>query len=229
MILIRTIITAFAIVFLLGGCATAPKPPGEGIPLGDYSYLREKISWMIEQQLDNGVAGISIALIDGQTTVWEQGFGYANLEEKIPATAETVFEVGSISKVFTATAVMQLVEKDRVDLNQPFSNYLPSFKLKPPLSNAENWNVEQITPHTILTHHSGIPGDFMDFTISKEIKPHQKLVLRLRNEHSTNHPNTVFAYSNNAFSLLGQMIEEISSTPYVEYMHVLFILCTQKQ
>ena len=71
-----------------------------------------------------------IALVDDQHIVWSGGYGYADQEQKIPATAETLYRVGSISKLFTDTAAMQLVEQGRLDIDQPLRKYLPGFSIK---------------------------------------------------------------------------------------------------
>lgn len=200
--------------------AGSPKKPKTGIPLGDYSYLQQKIGQMIKKQIKyEDVAGMSIAVIDGQETIWETGFGYADKENKLPATAETVYEVGSISKVFTATAVMQLVEVGAVELDQPLSTYLPSFKTNPPPLYRENWHLDHITLRHILTHHSGILGDFSDFTMSTESKSFQDITAMLHDEHATRPANKIYAYSNNGFAVLGHMIEAVSKMSFVDYMN----------
>ena len=119
-------------------------------------------------------------MVDGPETVWEAGFGLADASRGVAATPETVYEAGSISKLFTGTAVMQLVEAGKVDLDASFASYLPAFRIEPPPSGAEGWSSDQITPRHILTHHSGIQGDFYDDLFSKEPMPYQDWVVRSR-------------------------------------------------
>jgi len=214
-LLICLIITLLVMI----GCAGSPNKPKGGITQGDYTYLREKISWMIEDHMDDDdVVGMSIAVIDGQKTIWEAGFGYADRENEIPATPETVYEAGSISKVFTATAVMQLVEAGQVELDKPLTLYLPSFNIKPPLRNPDDWHIEQITPRTILTHHSGIPGDFHNFWVSEKKRPFQDVTLMMHEQHARWPVNKVLTYSNNGIAILGHMVEQVGGMPFVEYM-----------
>jgi CubicO group peptidase (beta-lactamase class C family) len=107
------------IVFFLCSCSTAPIKP-TSISSGDYEYTKQYVSWLIRKEMKkNDVAGLSIALVDDQRIVWAQGFGYADTANKVPATPETVYQVGSISKLFTATAVMQLSEEGKIDIDQP--------------------------------------------------------------------------------------------------------------
>src|SRR5438105_4828033 len=77
---------------------------------------------------DKQLPALSIALIDDQTIVWAKGFGFADPEKKTPAGPETVYRVGSVSKLFTDIGVMQLVERGEVDLDAPITKYLPDFE-----------------------------------------------------------------------------------------------------
>src|SRR5262249_60200192 len=83
--------------------------------------------------IEHEVAGkklpaLSIALVDDQQVVWAAGFGFQNPAKKIPATAETIYRVGSVSKLFTDVAVMQLAEEGKLDLDAPVAKYVPEFK-----------------------------------------------------------------------------------------------------
>lgn len=81
---------------------------------------------------DKDLPGISIALVDDQNIVWQQGYGFSDPKAKTPITAATVFRVGSVSELFTDIAVMRLVEQDKLDLEAPVTNYLPDFKPRNP-------------------------------------------------------------------------------------------------
>ena len=123
-------VSVWILIFLLDGCAIAPKKPDE-ILLGNYTYAKEYLTWLIQKEMKkNQVMGLSIAIVDDQTIVWAQGFGYADAKLKIPATPETIYRIGSISKLFTVTATMQLAEQGIVDIDQPIKNYLPQFSVK---------------------------------------------------------------------------------------------------
>ncbi len=88
---------------------------------------------LIQREMaDKELPGVSIALVDNQQIVWQHGFGFSNPQTKTPITADTVFRVGSVSKLFTDIAVMQLVEQKKLNLDAPISNYLPDFKPKNP-------------------------------------------------------------------------------------------------
>ena len=77
---------------------------------------------------DKQLPALSIALVDDQKIVWARGFGFADRDRKKPAAADTVYRVGSVSKLFTDIAIMQPAEQGKVDLDAPVTNYLPEFK-----------------------------------------------------------------------------------------------------
>ena len=99
---------------------------------------------------DKKLPALSIALVDDQTVVWAAGFGFQDRDRKVPATAETVYRVGSVSKLFTDVAVMQLVEKGELDLDAPVAKYLPDFK--PVYKEGE----KPITLRMLMSHRSGL-------------------------------------------------------------------------
>jgi CubicO group peptidase (beta-lactamase class C family) len=110
--------------------ANLPRPPHrpEVLTHAGGEYLKAHLRWYILRGMRKaGVPALSIALVDDQQLVWAEGFGYADREHRVPATSETVYQVGSITKVINALAVMQLVEQGRMDLDRPITDYLPEF------------------------------------------------------------------------------------------------------
>ena len=207
----RYFVILIAAIFIFTGCAAAPKKPDHFIA-GNYDYLKEYITWLAKKEMKkNQVVGLSIAIVDGQKIVWAQGFGYADKKAKKPATAETVYRIGSISKLFTAMATMQLAEQGRIDIDQPLQRYLPQFSVKTRFSDSD-----PITLRSIMTHHSGLPS-----AVSKGMwasEPPEKLLDRLKDEYVAFPPNYVLAYSNAGMGLLGLMIEQVSHTEFCTYM-----------
>jgi CubicO group peptidase (beta-lactamase class C family) len=139
--------------------------------------------------------------------VWSAGFGYADAATRKPAIPQTLYPVGSISKLFTATAVMQLAEQGAVDLDAPLSRYLPQFSIRSRFAGSP-----PITVRSVLTHHSGLPGDLTQgmwsggsFTTVAE---------RLWEEHTAYPPHLVFNYSNLGYTLLGHMIEAVTGEDF---------------
>ena len=97
--------------------------------------------------------GLSISLARHGKVIWEQGFGFADLENKTPMTAENTFRSGSMAKTYTATAVMQLVEQGIIGLHDPVNKYIKDFQVVNPLGDRE------ITFNDLLTHRSGLTNN----------------------------------------------------------------------
>lgn len=199
---------------LLAGCASSPPPKPETRQPGNYEYTKEYIRWFTQQQMKkHDVTGLSLALIDDQRIVWAEGFGYADRAHNVPATPETLYRAGSITKLFTATAVMQLVERGLIDLDQPVKTYLPEFSFKTRFPDAP-----PITIRHILTHHSGLPANIPLGMWSNNPQPYATVLHDLKTRYVLHPPNQIFSYSNLGMAILGQVIERVSGEPYATYV-----------
>ena len=200
-------------LLLLAGCAT-PLPSPEGNVRGDYSHTQKYLSWLIDREIaQNEITGISISLVDDQKVIWQQGFGYSDLENKILATPETVYRAGSIAKVFTAAAAMQLAEQGKLDIDQPLIAALPEFSIKSRFPNSA-----PVTPRNIMCHHSGLPSNFLQGLFVREPDRFESVVANIRDEYHTFPSNYVFSYSNLGMALLGAAIQKVSGEPFDAYM-----------
>ena len=201
-------------IILLAGCATPP-PVQSGNVLGDYNHTRKYLSWLIEREMaQNEITGISIALVDDQDVIWQQGFGYADLENKIMATPDTVYRAGSIAKVFTAAAAMQLAEQGKLDIDKPLAAALPEFSIRTRFPNAD-----PVTPRNIMCHHSGLPSNFLQGLFVRDPDPFESVVANIHDEYQAFPPNYVFSYSNLGMALLGAAIQKVSGEPFDSYMN----------
>lgn len=205
--------TIIAAIATLAGCASAPSRP-TSVARDDYASTREYVAKLIQYEMDkNKVAGLSIALVDDQHVIWAEGFGYADQEQKIPATAETLYRVGSISKLFTDTAAMQLVEQGKLDIDQPLRNYLPGFAIK-----THHPDATKITPRQLMTHHAGLPRDRLKGFMTPHPEPFTEVVNELHEDYAAYPPSQVFSYSNLGITLLGSAIQNLSGIPFANYM-----------
>lgn len=208
----KLIVTLF--VLFLSACSTAPQKPVSA-PHGDYTYTREYITWLIEKEMDDAdVTGLSIALVDDQKIVWEQGFGYADKQANIRATPDTIYHLGSIAKVFTATAAMQLAEQGKLDIDQPLQKCLPEFCIKSRFGDT----TDKITPRNIMNHHSGLPSNWLYGMSERHPASFTDVVSAVKDEYMAYPPGYVFAYSNLGVTLLGTAIGKVSNMDYVRYM-----------
>lgn len=202
------------LVVLLSACSTPPQKPAT-LARGDYSHTKAYVSWLIEHEMDDAdVTGLSIALVDDQQVVWAQGFGWEDKAAGIKATPETLYHLGSIAKVFTATAAMQLADQGKIDIDQPLQRYLPAFSIKSRFGDTRG-----ITPRNIMTHHSGLPGYLVRGMADRHPAPFEEQVTAVRDEYVATPPDTVFAYSNLGYSLLGAAIGEVAGDCYTGYMN----------
>jgi len=180
----------------------------------DYSSVEKYMNTFISTQMQqHDIVGLSVALIDDQEIVWQKGFGYADKANEIKATPKTRYRAGSITKLFTAMATMKLVEEGEMDLDQPFVNYLAEFSI-----NSRFGSTDGITPRNIMTHHSGLPGDWGDRMFSDNPLPYNQYVDEIKESYVAYAPNTIFSYSNLAVTLLGDAIEETSGEFYSDYV-----------
>lgn len=197
----------------LAACSVAPQKPGSLAP-GDYRYTQAYISWLIGKEMAAADAtGLSIALVDDQRVVWAQGFGYADKRANLKASPDTVYNLGSIAKVFTALGAMQLAEQGGVGIDQPLQKWLPAFSIK-----SRFGNTQAITPRNIMTHHSGLPGYWVRGMSERHPRPFTEQVALVKDEYLAYPPNYVFNYSNLGYSLLGAAIGELSGEGYADYM-----------
>ena len=186
----------------------------ESVSRGDFRTIENYLSGLVDQEMsDHEITGISIALIDDQKIIWQKGFGFADLENKIPATPETIYRAGSISKVFTAAATMQLAEQGKIDIDQPLVKALPEFSIKSRFTDAA-----PVTPRNVMTHHSGLPSNYYRGLFVRNPDPFEKVLDDIRDEYLSTPPNTVFSYSNLGMALLGASVEKVSGQAFNDYM-----------
>ena len=166
--------------------------------------LRAAVRYEVEQKK---LPAFSMALIDRNTTLWAEGFGHADAEQTTPATADTVYRVGSVSKLFTDIAVLQLVEEGRLDLDVPLQTYLPQFQPGNP------YDVPQ-TLRQMMSHRSGLVrespvGHYFDPTEPSLADT----VASLNDTQLVYRPQSRTKYSNAAIAVVGAALEsQLDST-----------------
>ncbi|MBI5342611.1 MAG: beta-lactamase family protein [Deltaproteobacteria bacterium] len=205
--------TILLLMVCIAGCASAPTRP-ESIGRGDYAKVAEYVSALVRYEMKKrDVTGLSIALVDGQRVVWAEGFGYADKAGNVPASRETVYRVGSISKLFTATAAMQLAERGKLDIDRPLQDYLPEFSMRTRFPAAA-----PVTPRSIMTHHSGLPSDHLKGMWTRNPEPFTRVADRLGDEYAANPPGAVFSYSNLGVTLLGDAIGKAAGRDFASHI-----------
>lgn len=159
------------------------------------------------------IPGLACAIVQNGKLAFSAGYGVQNLQTQTPATPQTLFHIASIAKTMTSTAIMQLREAGKVDLDDPIVKHLPYFRVDDPRS-------DQITIRQCLCHISGI-GHPEDYGWDNPEFDDASLERHVRG--LTNHklidlaPNTV-SYSDIAYNVLGDLISKVSGMSYEEYM-----------
>src|SRR6478672_8306989 len=171
-----------------------------------------KIDALLKQYSDFGLFQGSV-LVSDRGKIYEKGFGLANKEWDIPNAPDTKFRLGSITKQFTATLILQLVEQGKIKLDGKISDYLPEYRKD---------TGSRMTIHHLLSHTSGVPnytaqpGFFANvsrnpFTVDDFVKQYASGDLEFE-------PGTKFNYSNSGYFLLGDIIEKVTGRPYEQVL-----------
>lgn len=160
--------------------------------------------------------GLSIAVVHDQDVVWTGQYGFANIEEKIPARPDTVYSICSISKLFTSVAIMQLRDAGKLQLDDPLSKHLSWFDIK-----RTDPKAPPITIRSVMRHSSGLPREIAAPYNGEPDLPWEdrELILRILPGQETLYPpDTYWQYSNLGMSLLGEVVAKVSGRPYGEYV-----------
>ncbi len=180
----------------------------------NYSELIEEYEDFIVQKMESDhIIGVSAAIIINDSVIWKNGFGYADKENNLPMTVNTVVNIASATKTFTALAIMQLQEKGLLDINQPLNKYMPQFN---PLTRGENLN--DVTIKSVITHSSGIQTDVLKNTDLGSGK-YTDVLGFINESYLLYPPGLVESYSNSGYNILGHLIKQVSGQDYPEYIH----------
>jgi len=175
-----------------------------------FQDVREKVIGLIN---DGKVASISIAVTKDGEIIWEESFGYSDLENKVRATPHTKYLSASIAKTITATGLMTLVEKDLVDLDKPILDYVPNIEIRSFVSDER-----EITIRQILNHRSGMPSYSELFFEDDSESPCNFPETVRRYGIITFTPGSSYIYSNLGYMLIGYLISEVSGTDFSTYL-----------
>lgn len=191
--------------------ASSPKTPARSFP--DSTALFAAVDRYVEQEMKAGsVPGFSLALVRGQRVVHLRAFGIADRTGR-SVTPQTPFILGSLTKSFTALAIMQLVDEGRVALDAPVQRYLPWFTVRDRRASAT------ITVRELLNHTSGIPKSAGLQLVRGEKASTQAEEAALMSGVRLSHaPGTAFEYSNANYWLLGLIQESVTGAPYANYV-----------
>ena len=182
-------------------------------PDTDYAAAAEMLERFIAHEMaDKDLPALSIALVDDQKIVWSKGFGFADPKKKVPATSETLYRVGSVSKLFTDIAVMQLVEQGKLDLDAPVTRYLPDFRPR-------NAFGRSVTLRQLMSHRSGLVREPPVGNYFETTEPSLARTIASLNQTALVYaPETRTKYSNAAIATVGYVLERTQGEPFAKYL-----------
>ena len=189
--------------------------------IDDHSDLATAITltddWVQHNLHVNHHPGVAVGIVSEGELIWGKGYGYADIESKTPVTLDTRFRIASISKTFTGTAIMQLVQAGKLQLDDPIEKYLAWFDL-------HYGDAPPITIRQCLTHTSGLPRDSASpIWQEDEFDTWEQIIETTKKRKPLLPPVKDFAYSNLAYALLGGVILEVTGQTWNEYVqqHIL--------
>ena len=170
-------------------------------------------AWMEGQIAYRGLPGIVVGVVSDQELVWAKGFGFAEVNAKLPMTPTTKFRMASHSKLFTAIGIMQLREDGKLRLDDPVVKYLTWFKAKPAGDDDGPITIEQL-----LSHSSGLQREAGDHWTSFEFPTADELRLLYADRQAAFAPSVRWKYSNLAYAVAGMIIEQVSGERWSDYV-----------
>ena len=176
----------------------------------DFSKVRKLIQ---EQLATTSIPSISVAVVRRGEIIWEEGFGFADRENHIPATEHTMYYLASVSKTITATAVMVLSERKRIDLDRPINDYIKPARLRSPLWNPDEATVRRVANHTagLTTFGRNCFADQPNCHVSADETIQRYGVLFWK-------PGDHFDYSNLGYGILGDAVARTSGKDYASFL-----------
>ncbi|MGV2884381.1 serine hydrolase domain-containing protein [Paenibacillus taichungensis] len=165
-----------------------------------------------------GTTSLQYALIDGGEIVVSGQAGKNDINDKVPLTSNTIYGIGSTSKMMLTAAVMKLVDEGKIDLDVPVVNYIPDFKMK------DN-RYKQITPRMLLNHSSGLLGTSTNNATlygDNDTYSHDTFLEQLATQNLKADPGAYSVYSNDGFTLAEILVERVSGIGYTAFIHKYF-------
>jgi CubicO group peptidase (beta-lactamase class C family) len=190
-----------------------PKPPEGRVTIGDLEAYVDKLVEL------GRPPGLSLAVVKEGETVYQRSFGLADGPKKVAVTPDTVFQWMSITKITTAVAIIQLHERDALNLEDPVVKHLPFFEVRYPTANCEQITIRHLLNHSSgLAHPARLLGQvhFDDQPMPDQVELTRQLITR--NRKLKFEPGTQATYSNLGYTALGAIVEVVTSQPLHDYV-----------
>ncbi len=214
-VMLAGLLVLFCISF--AGCKGIPEESQYSATIDQQEPFAALIDTIEKEMKAKKITGLSLAVSTSDGLVWAQGYGLANKKDATPFTETTISNVGSVSKLVTAAAIMRLVEKGLVELDKPVTTYIPEFN---PVG-VEDY-INPITVRMLLNHESGLESDaFQDFYLGYETPEdfpysYRRAVDAVNQSGVVRKPYEIFSYCNLGYSLLGLIVERSCGLSFQE-------------
>ena len=162
---------------------------------------------------EKGIPSVAVAVAKDGKIVWEEGFGWADREKMMPATPNTMYSLASISKPFTATGLMRLVEQGKVELDKPANEYLGLGQIRGLAGDASGATIRRI-----LSHTAGLPHHVQFFYLNEPYRPPSMEETIARYGIVVYPPGQEYEYSNLGFGIVDHIITRVSGQDFADYM-----------
>ena len=173
----------------------------------------DSVRALIRRAIDGGVPSLAVAVAKDGRIIWEEGFGVADRERNIAAGPHTMYSLASISKPFTATAIMKLVEQGKIQLDRPVNDYLGAARITGLAGDASRVTVRQVMSHT-----AGLPLHWQFFYANADYRRPEMDTTISRYGIVVYPPGTVYHYSNLGYGILDYIVSRTSGRSYADYM-----------
>ena len=197
-------------------CLLSPAPSAAQSPAQDpevQAQIGLFSAWLDGQIEIRGLPGVVVGVVAGDDLVWARGFGLADVAADRPMDTDTRFRMASHSKLFTATAIMQLREQGRLRLDDPVSEYLPWFTFQ-----AAAPDDPPVTIEHLLTHSSGLPREAGPHWTEWEFPTADEIRALMPDREAPFSPEVRWKYSNLAYTIAGMVVEEVSGMSWADYL-----------
>lgn len=190
-----------ALIFFAAILLTSCAAQKQGVP----NSKKKRIDQLIKAQAERQSPGFSVAVVENGKIVYERSTGLANVEKDLAATSQTNYRIASVTKQFTACAILQLVNKGQLSLTDNLRKFFPEF---PAYANA-------ITVHHLLNHRSGLI-DYEDVMDKHGVAVLDADVQRIlvKQDHTYFPPGTQYRYSNSGYAILARIVEKVSGKSF---------------
>ncbi|HZF03233.1 MAG TPA: serine hydrolase [Patescibacteria group bacterium] len=187
-------------------------------PIVEHADVRAAIdlldAWIEAQRVYRELPGLSLGIVHDQALVWARGVGWADVDRRAPATADTLFRIGSITKLFTATAILILRDAGKLQLDDPLSAHLPWFEMKTAFTEAG-----PLTIRHLLSHTAGLPREAaFPYWTDGQFPTIDEIRARVRTQERPLPTEDRWKYSNLGATLAGEVVAAVAGEPYRDFV-----------